>query len=389
METICSIIRGTLAPAGNPIQTSKEALTQPLVEHYHSVFTDSGTSALALALLVIKNKFPHISKPEVIIPGYGCPDLISAAQYAQVKPVIIDTDTNSPFYNIEALEKTLSNNTIAILTVNFLGIPENRPAIQKILLKNENPAIIIDDNAQWFPENSDSPLSSTLSIISFGRGKPVSILGGGALLCKNQEDATFAQTILSQPPRSNAFKETLKIHLYNQLIKPFYYQFLTRNPLLNLGKTTYRPLQKIESLTRQKHQLIQKNLHAHLQRSRSLEETYLTILQSDTEYEALINTSPLGFGRLLRFPILCRNKAARDELILKGHSLGLGFSAMYQTGMSGIETLPPNISPKSLPNSNDFADRLLTLPLHDFVTPNHVKLIKQTLRKRHPYTGDD
>ncbi len=378
MEAIRSISHGVLSPTGNPILTKKQALTQPLVSGYQQIFTDSGTSALALALITLRQKFSHIAPPEVIIPGYGCPDLVAAALFAKLKPVIIDTDKDSPFYHPETLASSLTSNTIAVLAVNFLGITENIPALQSKLLEQDHPAVIIEDNAQWLPEDNTLIPSSPFSILSFGRGKPASLLGGGALLCKSNTDFELAKTIPHSQQSNSELQDIVKIHFYNQLIKPFYYQFLARNPLLNLGETVYHPLQEIETLAQHKQERLASNLQAHHKRPRTTEESFGSIL-TNTEYQSLIELFPGRSGRLLRFPVLCRSKEARDHLLHTSNRLGLGCSAMYQTGMDQIKTIPQEVTIPTLPNSNHFADRLITLPLHQQVSARHIERIQKVL----------
>ncbi len=380
MEAISSITKGVLAPAGNPISTQKHPLEQPLVDGYQAIYTDSGTSALALALATCKLSKENINAPEVLIPGYGCPDLIAAAIYAGVKPIIVDTDLNSPFYNVKNLSNSLTRNTIAILAVNFLGISENISAIQETLKKTNHSAIIIEDNAQWLPEGTSPPLSCDLSIISFGRGKPLNLLGGGALLYK-KDTGLHPTKILPTPfsPRSSLV-DTLKIHFYNQLIKPFNYQLLARNPLLNLGQTAYHPLKSIQPLSSTKRLLIANNLELYRKRSRLLEQQYLEILRPHKNCKALTSSFPKRYGRLLRFPVLCHDKSTRDQLLERSNKIGLGFSAMYQTGINQIKSLPSGIHFPNLTNSNDFAEKLLTLPLHTHVTSKHLDLIASALK---------
>lgn len=378
METFRTLIKGYTPPVGNRISLSKiqtDLKQLPGIPGYHPVLTDSGTSALALAISLAKQKQPHIQTPEIIIPGYGCPDLVAASIYAGMKPIVIDTNPDTPFFDINQLEEALNQNTAAIIAVNFLGIAENSRAIQSVLNHHQHPAILIEDNAQWLPEEN-TPLypCSTYSIISFGRGKPASLLGGGALLCKDKKDPLNAKQLIShhlQP--TNGLFDQLKIHLYNRLITPFFYQLLARNPLLKLGKTELQLLSEITELPTHKKELLQANIE--LTRSTSTLEIsrhYSEALKQPSGPHPLTTLINNPHGNLLRFPILCKNKSERDKLLNLGHKLGLGFSGMYLTALDKIPGVAPLITPpKPLINSQGFADRLLTLPLHSNVSKTH------------------
>ena len=74
MEAIRSLIRGDLSPAGNKISVVRDSQKfDYAVDGYDASWVDSGTSALALALLNARKKAQNIVNPKVIIPGYCCP----------------------------------------------------------------------------------------------------------------------------------------------------------------------------------------------------------------------------------------------------------------------------------------------------------------------------
>ena len=117
------------------------------------------------------------------MPAYACPDLVSAAKYAGVKPVLVDFEHDRPWMSVDEIKGVVSEKVIAIVAVNFLGIPERMQAIRGVA--DEYDALVIEDSAQAFPVSPDTNFwKGDIVIVSFGRGKPVSLLGGGALLLR-------------------------------------------------------------------------------------------------------------------------------------------------------------------------------------------------------------
>jgi dTDP-4-amino-4,6-dideoxygalactose transaminase len=69
--------------------------------------------------------------------------------------------------------------------------------------------------------------------------------------------------------------------------------------------------------------------------------------------------------KLIRHPVLLNNRNTRDKIYEECNRLGLGVTKMYERPLFGIEGLEELLSnQKYCPNSIDFADRLITLPVH-------------------------
>ena len=67
----------------------------PLGEQWDRQFFVSGTAALAAACeMAVQDS--AIDNPEIIIPAYTCPDVVSAVEKAGAIPVIVDLEINSP-----------------------------------------------------------------------------------------------------------------------------------------------------------------------------------------------------------------------------------------------------------------------------------------------------
>lgn len=384
MEAIRSLIRGDLPPVGRKIIFSSTGFDKdfPEFEGYHSCWLDSGTSALAVALLQAKSLRPEVDAPEVILPGYCCPDLVAAAHYAGVLPRVVDINENDPSLNLAAVRKCISKNTIAIVAVNFLGVAENLSELSK--LKVDYPQLfIIEDNAQWFPaEGEGAFLQGDFVTFSFGRGKPLSLLGGGLLLSRYPLSIAFVAKHIEAAGGTSLSRLLLafKYIAYNQLLSPFFYQLLSKNPFITLGKTEYSPLSVITALDAHRSELLAPNLHAYYQSATPIAEEYETLFQTIDFENQFKGLTSVRCQRLLRYPILFASVEQKQKVLAKLLSLGLGATEMYRSELPQVDGVE-NISVcGSLENAISFASRFITLPVHAGVTKTHLQLIKKAFQ---------
>ena len=147
---------------------------QSIFRPYTAPFYNSGTSALAAAIIVSINK-RRTSSPEVIIPAYTCPDLVSAILFAGAQPILVDFEKDKPWIDLDQLQEKITTETVAVIAVNLFGIPERIKLLKEII--GEKNITLIEDSAQSFltPEESMRCLGDIV-VLSFGRGKPVNML---------------------------------------------------------------------------------------------------------------------------------------------------------------------------------------------------------------------
>lgn len=370
METLRALIRGDLAPAGYPISsTISSNRFNFFPENYHAHWLDSGTSSLAVALMDCKSRRSDVESPQVIIPGYCCPDLVAAAVYAGVEPLVVDIAVDDPSYDLDQLASAINSRVIAVIAINFLGISERLAEIRNILNQYSKPIYLIEDNAQWFPDNPRTVFESDYVAFSFGRGKPLSLLGGGTLLTKTP--LSFAMPFEKGP--DFGFKQKLKITAYNLLLHPHWYAFINRAPLLHLGETRYHPLDKITVAPEAVYKLFVENYQAYQQRSLKPENFYQQYLRVKQKLQPLESERK---QRLLRYPLLLESAGDCSELYRQLSADGLGASRLYQNSLNAIQGVDGKVRCFSnLVNAKSFAARLITLPVHAYVQKSHLQKI--------------
>lgn len=375
-------MKGELPPVGNRILTEVR-LPLPEFRGYRPIWLASGTAALALSMLHVKLQRRELARPEIIIPAYGCPDLVAAAVYAGMTPVLSDVSNADPGLNLQQLQEAVSENTVAVLAVNFLGIRERIEEIRGLLPAG---TAIIEDNAQWFPGSGDT-LESEYVVTSFGRGKPASTLGGGLLLVRDDLPLYPHWLYRNVKPWPESFTDWVghrgKVHLYNLLRHPHLYRWLTRMPVLTLGETRFKELTEIRAMSPSCKSLVASNTSQYLGFERWREQQYRDMISEFRGLRCLPSQAGERCSRLLRFPLLCGSRAERDQLLAELNARGLGASAMYGKPLPLISGVAEKVKVSGpLHGAGQFADRLLTLPLHSAVNQGHIAAIREVLHEQ-------
>ena len=363
------MILQSLPPTGNPISSkrSKEPL-DALLPGYQLVWVNSGTAALAFCLEQLKHRHPEVTQPEVIIPGYCCPDLLSAAIFAGFTPKIVDICENDPSYDLPKLQSAITANTLAVIAINFLGIAERLAEIRE-MIEFWPKVALLEDNAQWFPDaNEVDELEGDYVTFSFGRGKAVSLLGGGLVAVKEGIELFDLQL------DTEAFSSIwfLKVRLLSFLTRPLVYYWVGKLAFLNLGATVYHPLQTISLMSPDRMRLVFANVTRYRSLSRDAERQLSSLIPPEQNGLKLILASERR-RRLLRFPVLLSDSDCRSELLTRSHVETLGLSRLYDKSLpmvQGVNDLTIEMPP--LPNAYSFASRLITFPTHQRVKTDHL-----------------
>ena len=333
----------------------------PAFDGYQVTWLESGTASLAFALKLARAR-AAVDDPEVVLPGYGCPDLVAAADHAGLRAVLADVGADDPGYDLDSLARVLSPKTVAVVAVNFLGIRDRLDEI-RAMLRTFPAATLVEDDAQWFPESDRAALAGDAVVFSFGRGKPVSLLGGGAVAVRDSL-APLAQRLRGEVVQASpdASSPDLRIRAYNALLNPWLFPFASRNPLLELGRTRYHAQRAIAPMDARRLALLPANVARYRARQPSAISALHGIVDPASSLPIRLGART---GRLLRYPVLCRDRGSRDRLLDELKRAGLGASAMYERSLPAIDGV--RLAMAELPGASSLAARLLTLPVHEGV----------------------
>lgn len=165
-------------------------LKQQLARRYNAkadkVFLyHTGRSALTAALQAIA---PEGSG--VVIPGLTCIAVVRAVRAAGCVPIFVDIDHNTLQYDWEALDKTLKvcYNVSTIVVQNTLGLPLDMEKLEKVA--HQHDLKIVEDLAhcagRFYPDGREIGTVGVAVALSFGKGKAIDTMAGGALVLKSK-----------------------------------------------------------------------------------------------------------------------------------------------------------------------------------------------------------
>ncbi len=377
MAALRTLISGELAPVGQRVGWRARDVGPASVSFrgYQAWWTQSGTAALALAVQVARSKRPDIANPRVLLPGYGCPDLVAAVQFAGCAPVLVDISPDDPGMSLTDVVTQWHEDVIAIIAVNFLGVRERMDPLAALAARHD--AFLIEDCAQWYPE---AHLAADAVVLSFGRGKPVNLMGGGGLLLRR--DHSLSEKLRPLTAASPYLPFTLRALIFNALMRRHPYALAVHAPGAAIGETRFHPLDVIRTMdeSRQRHQAV--NVARWLDRDRWREDALSALLADLPAVQCLPHTLSGRVGRLLRYPVLLPSRELRDRALHALQRRGLGGSAFYRQPMPLLAGMSENVREQAVGSgARLFADRLLTLPLHDGVSRRDLHAMTQVLRE--------
>jgi dTDP-4-amino-4,6-dideoxygalactose transaminase len=355
---------------------------EKLFAPYGCKFYASGTQALAAAVMAAI-KLKGIGSPEVLLPAYSCPALVSAVLYAQARPILVDLEKNRPWMDLDQLAGKICQRTTAIIAVHLFGIPERLRSIAE--LSKQAGAFLVEDSAQCLPP-LDNRTASDFVVLSFGRGKPVSLLHGGTVLAtRSQTRESLVATPQKQSGLLDSAAFNAKAGLYNLFRSPSLYWIPATLPFMRLGETRFEPLASIDPMDQPAMKRLPAAVNAY--RRTRCESQYLTAqMVSGFAREALIDLPRVccdnDVPRLLRYPLLVTSSNTRNLLLHGLSTAGLGASSMYATTLpriSGLEQILADQGP--FPNAEEFSRALITLPTHAGVKSADIHAMEHILEK--------
>jgi dTDP-4-amino-4,6-dideoxygalactose transaminase len=229
------------------IPKDSQALRQALASHYGSTADQvalyrTGRSALAAALLAVAEP-----GAKVILPGLTCIAVVRAIKAAGCIPVYSDIDPETLQYDFDTLDKTLTlcyngsngstspafpcpgdasnspenteNNLVraktqprpVVIAQNTLGLPLDAEKLEEVVKKHN--AIIIEDLAhsagRFYPDGREIGTIGAATALSFGKGKAIDTICGGALIVRRPKTAprqptTAPEQLKTMPEQSQA-----------------------------------------------------------------------------------------------------------------------------------------------------------------------------------------
>lgn len=335
------------------------------------VLTDSGTSALVLAL---RATVPNGGT--IALPAYGCVDLVAAALYAGARIRLYDIDPETLSPDLDSLRRTLERGVDAVLVAHLFGYAADVRAVQAIASAAGVP--VIEDAAQGAGATlGGARLGSLgeLAVLSFGRGKGLCAAGGGALLTSGNARSSIID--LASPVQPKGLKSLAITSVQWALGRPALYAIPSGIPWLHLGETVYHPATEPVGMSLASASLVPAAL--------ALEPADLTLRRAHAAHlDALVAESPT-FAPVM--PIESSQAgylryAARDLRGNRTVARSLGIVKPYPGTMAEYSQLRSIVfsNEPATPGASEIARSLFTLPTHRFVNQTDLAALHAWLR---------
>ncbi len=343
------------------------------------LLTDSGTSALALALRAAAPGRPS----RVALPGYGCFDLATAALGAGAEVLLYDIDPRTLGPEAASLDRVIAQGVDAIVVVHLYGVPVSVRWVRDRFAAAGSTALVIEDAAQGIGTIVDGGPAGTagdLSVLSFGRGKGWIGGRGGALLAPTPRGRD-AMAPLKAPGGGAGGGVWPRLVAQWMFGRPSLYGIPASLPALGLGETPFHPPHDPAGISGVAAAVARATRAASVREAahrRVMGAAWLTHLAEVPEVGTPGATLSEGCAAgWLRFPVLVPERLARRLRSPAARRLGVmpGYPATLQDleGFRVVAPLPADAAARDLPA------RLFTLPTHSRVTERDVRECRELM----------
>lgn len=314
-------------------------------EFKKALLTSSCTDALEMCAILADIQHGD----EVIMPSYTFVSTAIAFIRQGAKIVFADSYEENPNLDVNTIESLINSKTKAIVVVHYAGVACDMNKV--MLLAEKHNLIVIEDAAQaidsfyTFPDGTQKALGSIGQLAAFSFHETKNIISGeGGLLAINEDTYINRAEIIWEKGTNRAefFRGEVNKYGWVDIGSSFLPSEITAAFL-------WAQLENLEKIQRKR---------------KLLWETY---------YVNLINLEKKGFFKLPSIPtfasqnghmfyLICKNLEQRNEIInhLKSNNI---LAVFHYLSLHKSEYYESKHDKRNLPNSDNFTDTLLRLPL--------------------------
>lgn len=322
----------------------------------------SGREALRV---VLRHLAARSGRAEAVVPAYTCFSVPSAVVAAGLRVRLVDV-TPEGWIDPDALAALPLERAAAVVVCNLFGVPEPIKRVRD--LARAAGAAVIDDAAQALgARGPEGPAGGRgdAGILSFGRGKPLAALGGGALGWAKAP----ADLPPPAPPQPQRLAAALRALAHDTALSPWVFRWVAVLPGLHVGESRFEPefphgpipgaaLALATAAEEHLDEAISRRAERAAELARLAHRAGFTPLLAGPGAQV----SPARLG--LRAP----SAAARENAV---RALRVsGGSPMYGRSLDVLEPLARHRAGEgACPGAREFAARLLTLPTNEALGP--------------------
>lgn len=336
------------------------------------VLAAEGRSLLTLLLLALRKRNANRSDA-VLLPGYTCYSVAAAVVRAGLKCRVYDLNPLTFAPDMASVRSAATPDTLAVVAQHLFGIPTPIDGLREVA--SSLGAALIEDAAQGLGGRMAGSMLGALGdygLFSFGRGKPLPLGCGGALL--DNRGCMITEGIVTGR-KSAGYGGLLKTAALQVLTHPRIYRIMEALPL-GLGRTVFDPGFKIAPMPPVMQRLGVRAL------------MYLEVLNAHRRMLAGVYRSILGDGRTrtvsgLDMPVYTRFPVLVNANTIPPHLWRMGVRRMYPKAIIEVPSIRPYLASGSLatPAAARLAVQLITLPTHQSITPDMARRIAREVKE--------
>jgi len=383
-----------LAPAGTPVSLFDIAsgLTDaPLRAHArlcaamrevsglaHAWPVSSGRAAMVLVLRAMRAAARDPRRDEVIVPAYTCYSVPAALEIAGLKPRLCDIDARTLGMDPRLLERRDFSRTLAVISANLYGMPNELAAIEGIC--RQRGVFLLDDSAQALGASLDGRAVGSFGdagLYSFDKGKIISTMQGGAIVCRGGELATAIEAEVAKLPPSTAIEtcgNLARLVIYSVGLRPSLYGIVRRLAGGSLGRTPYETTYPIARLSDFQTALAARlaGRVESLNAGRRSQAASLAAALHDLPGLAQVLPVIGARGAYARYPVLVQEPARRAAALALLDSAGIGATASYPAALCDVPEVRAKLpaGDADCPVARQTARSIMTLPTHAYCPPD-------------------
>ncbi len=333
------------------------------------VLARSGREALRRAFEEAQRE---TGREEIVVPAYTCYSVPAAAVAAGLRVRLVDVGAEGRI-DPESLAALPLERAALVVVCNLFGLAE--PVEGIVARTRAAGARILDDAAQslgasW-PGEGRVGGRGLPAVLSFGRGKPLQGLGGGAWIQPPDEARSAGGTspVVSGAPAAAGARLAGLVRAvgWNLALWPPVFAALRRIPGLGIGETRFDPafehggidaaalrLAAVQSRAFEARRAGRAR-RAHALGARILETSAFRPLLAPAEEQ----------GSYPRLAVLAPDPKLRDEALAALAVVGVGASPLYPRSLDAVDALSPHRTDSApCSGARALAARVLTLPTH-------------------------
>tara|TARA_B100000989_G_scaffold31538_1_gene20120 strand:- start:5743 stop:6855 length:1113 start_codon:yes stop_codon:yes gene_type:complete len=306
----------------------------------------NGTDALYVALRSLDIK----EGDDVIVPSFTWVSTAEVVKLVNANPVFADIEENSFNVSVKSIEQVYTPNTKAIIPVSMFGKACNLEEINKYA-KAKN-VTLIEDAAQSFGAKSNGSLSCSvadISTTSFFPAKPLGCYGdGGAIFVRNEE----------------LFEKISAITKHGQKGRYNYVDIGVNSRL-----DTIQAAILLEKIKVYEDEIIKRNIVA---------DKYNELLSSTSYLNIPESTDPNNRSVWAQYTLKLSKEIApfREQIMGQLKRLNIPTALYYP---APIHQQKPYLSNAYLPNTESISQRVLSLPMHPYLSVQEIEEISEKL----------